>query len=67
MLEQLHCGIDISKKVAADQAVLDDERRKALRDYEENSWSGHQAHDRAKISGTVQAANPGDHAKGQGR
>src|SRR6266481_5256793 len=27
----------------------------------------HQAHDRAEISGTVQATNPGDHAKGQGR
>src|SRR4029077_15627676 len=30
-------------------------------------WSGHQAHDCAQISGTVQATNPGDHAKGQGR
>jgi group II intron reverse transcriptase/maturase len=29
--------------------------------------SGHQAHDRAEISGTVQAANPGHHAQGQGR
>ena len=27
----------------------------------------HQPQDRAEISGTVQAANPGDHAKGQGR
>ena len=32
-----------------------------------HGWSGHQAHDRAEISGAVQAANPGDHAKGQGR
>src|SRR5262249_18051915 len=32
-----------------------------------HGWSGHQAQDRAEISGTVQAANPGDHAKGQGR
>ena len=32
-----------------------------------HDWSGHQAQDRAEISGTVQAANPGDHAKGQGR
>src|ERR1700730_755856 len=30
-------------------------------------WSGHQAHDCAEISGTVQATNPGHHAKGQGR
>ena len=30
-------------------------------------WSGHQAHDRAEISGTVQTANPGHHAQGQGR
>ena len=29
--------------------------------------SGHQAHDCAEIPGAVQAANPGDHAKGQGR
>src|ERR1700681_2937561 len=29
--------------------------------------SGHQAHDCAEISGTVQATNPGHHAKGQGR
>ena len=29
--------------------------------------SRRQAHDCAKGSGTVQAANPGDHAKGQGR
>lgn len=29
MLEQLHCGIDVSKKMAADQAVADEEQRKA--------------------------------------
>jgi hypothetical protein len=29
--------------------------------------SGHQAHDRAEISGTVQATNPRHHAQGQGR
>src|SRR5258707_7576199 len=29
--------------------------------------SGHQAHDCAEIPGAVQATNPGDHAKGQGR
>jgi len=36
ILEQGHCGIDVSKKFAADQAILDEERRKAQRDYEEN-------------------------------
>jgi hypothetical protein len=36
MLEQLHCGIDVSKKIAADQAVLDEQQRQAQRDYEEN-------------------------------
>lgn len=41
MLEQLHCGIDVSKTIAADQAVLDDERRKAQRDYEENMAAAH--------------------------
>jgi hypothetical protein len=36
MLEQLHCGIDVSKKIAADQAILEEEGRKARQDYEEN-------------------------------
>jgi hypothetical protein len=36
MLEQLHCGIDVSKKIAADQAILDEAQRKAQRDYEES-------------------------------
>lgn len=36
MFEQLHCGIDVSKKIAADQAILQEEGRKARRDYEEN-------------------------------
>ncbi|TKV78004.1 hypothetical protein FDV58_27785 [Bradyrhizobium elkanii] len=36
MLEERHCGIDVGKKIAADQAVLGDEQRKARRDYEEN-------------------------------
>lgn len=36
LLEELHCGIDVSKKFAADLAILDDERWKAQRDYEEN-------------------------------
>ncbi len=32
-----------------------------------HGWSRHQAHDRAEIAGAVQAANPRDHTKGQGR
>lgn len=36
MLEQLHCGVDVSKKIAADQAILNEAQRKARRDYEEN-------------------------------
>jgi hypothetical protein len=43
MLEQLHCGIDVSKKIAADQAVLDEERRKAQRDFEENMAAAQRA------------------------
>jgi RNA-directed DNA polymerase len=27
-------------------------------------WPGHQAHNRAEVSGTVQATNPGHHAQG---
>jgi hypothetical protein len=36
MLEQLHCGIDVSKKLQADQALLDVEQQKAQKDYREN-------------------------------
>jgi hypothetical protein len=43
MLEQLHCGIDVSKKMAADQAILDDEQRKAQRDFEENMAAAQRA------------------------
>jgi hypothetical protein len=34
MLEQLHCGIDVSKKIG-DQTVLDGEQQKARRDFED--------------------------------
>jgi hypothetical protein len=36
MLEQLHCGIDVSKKMAADQAAIDAVQQKAQRDFDEN-------------------------------
>ncbi len=36
MLEQLHCGIDVSKKIAADQAILEEEGQKSRREYEKN-------------------------------
>jgi hypothetical protein len=43
LLEELHCSIDISKKVAADQAILEDEQRKSQRDYEENMAAAQRA------------------------
>jgi hypothetical protein len=43
MLEQLHCGIDVSKKMAVDQAAIDDEGRKAHRDYDENMAAAQRA------------------------
>jgi hypothetical protein len=36
MLEGLHCGIDVRKKMAADQAALEERQQKADRDYEES-------------------------------
>jgi hypothetical protein len=43
LLEELHCGTDVSKKIAADQAVLDAEQRKYQRDYEENMAAAQRA------------------------
>ncbi|SDT11951.1 hypothetical protein SAMN05444158_4454 [Bradyrhizobium canariense] len=43
MLEGLHCGIDVSKKMAADQALLEDAQRKADRDYEESMAAAQRA------------------------
>lgn len=37
------CGIDVSKKIAADQAVLDGEQQKARRDFEENMATAQRA------------------------
>ncbi|OKO69173.1 hypothetical protein AC630_37425 [Bradyrhizobium sp. AS23.2] len=42
MLEQLHCGIDVSKKIAADQAVLDGEQQK-LDEILRRTWLRHSA------------------------
>jgi hypothetical protein len=36
ILEHAHCGIDVSKKFAADQAIIEEDGRKARQDYEEN-------------------------------
>jgi len=36
MLETLHCGIDVSKKMAADEAVLEKAKSDADRAYDEN-------------------------------
>ncbi|MBR1236606.1 hypothetical protein [Bradyrhizobium sp. AUGA SZCCT0182] len=35
-LEMKHCGIDVSKKLAADQAALEEIRRQSGREFEEN-------------------------------
>ena len=35
-LEMKHCGIDISKKLAADQAALEELQRQSRREFEEN-------------------------------
>ncbi len=43
MLERRHCGIDVSKKLAADQAALEDALRKADRDYEESMAAAQRA------------------------
>src|SRR6476620_10356559 len=50
----------------AKSAVARPQERKCL-GFSFHGWSRHQAHDRAEISGAVQAANPGGHAKGQRR
>ncbi|WP_204316939.1 hypothetical protein, partial [Klebsiella aerogenes] len=47
MLEQLHCGIDVSEKLAADEAVLENEQRKAQRTYEKNMDAAQRAAERA--------------------
>ncbi|QAU44204.1 hypothetical protein XH91_01750 [Bradyrhizobium guangzhouense] len=47
LLEQLHCGIDVSGKFAADQAVLEDEERAAQRAYQENMEAAVRAAERA--------------------
>ena len=46
MLEQLHCGIDVSKKLAADQTILIDEQQRAQRDYQENMAAAQRASSR---------------------
>ncbi|MBR0693278.1 hypothetical protein [Bradyrhizobium lablabi] len=55
MLEQLHCGIDASKKIAADQAVLEEEQRKSQRDFEENKAAAQRAASRPREPIVVRA------------
>jgi hypothetical protein len=64
MLEQLHCGIDVSNKMAADEAVLKEEQRKADRDYEESMAAAQSAASRSQESIIVQVpqAAPADPA-----
>jgi hypothetical protein len=64
MLEQLHCGIDVSKKMAADEAVLKEEQRKADRNYEESMAAAQSAASRSQEPIIVQVpqAAPADPA-----
>jgi hypothetical protein len=58
MLEQLHCGIDVRKKTSADQAVLEEEQRKADRDYEESMAAAQSAVSRSQEPIIVQVPQP---------
>jgi hypothetical protein len=64
MLEQLHCGIDVSKKMAADEAALEEQQRKADRDYEESMAAAQSAASRSQEPIIVQVpqAAPADPA-----
>lgn len=63
MLEQLHCGIDVSKKIAADQAILENVQRKAQRDYEENMAAAQRAASRPQQPIVVQVPQPASQAE----
>ncbi|WP_342729881.1 hypothetical protein [Bradyrhizobium sp. B117] len=58
MLEQLHCGIDVSKKIAADQAILENVQRKAQGDYEDNMAAARRAASRPQQPIVVQVPQP---------
>jgi hypothetical protein len=60
MLEQLHCGIDVSKKMAADEAALEEEQRNADRDYEESMAAAQRAAAQEPIIVQVPQAAPAD-------
>lgn len=53
-LEMKHCGIDISKKLAADQAALEKVRRQSDREFEENMAAAQREASRPQESIIVQ-------------
>jgi hypothetical protein len=48
MLEPLHRDFDVSKKIAADQAGLDEKQQRARRDFEENMITARRAASRPR-------------------
>ncbi len=48
-LEMKHCGIDISKKLAADQAALEEIQRQSRREFEENMAAAQTSRSRQPI------------------
>lgn len=48
LLEQLHCGIDVSGKMAADRAIVDEEKRRADRDFEDSMIAAQSAASRSR-------------------
>jgi hypothetical protein len=60
LLEQGHCGIDVSRKIAADQAVLDEEQRRASRDFDENMAAAAASRSQEPIIVQVPQAAPAD-------
>jgi hypothetical protein len=62
LLEQGHCGIDVSRKIAADQAVLDEEQRRASRDFDENMAAAAASRSQEPIIVQVPQAGPADPA-----
>jgi hypothetical protein len=64
MLEGLHCGIDVSKKMSADQAALEEKQRMADRNYEESMAAAQSAAARSQEPIIVQVpqAAPADPA-----
>jgi hypothetical protein len=59
---ETNCGIDVSRKVAADQAVLDEEQRRASRDFDENMAAAAASRSQEPVIIQVPQAAPADPA-----